>query len=253
MKIRAVLFDAYGTLFDVHSVVLAAEQLFPGQGEKLSLLWRERQIEYSRLVTMSGEPDLHYLPFWELTRAALQYSAERLGLALTPAAEKRLMNEYRHLSAFPENREVLAELKRRGVPAGILSNGNPEMLDVAVKSAGLTDLLAHVISVHPVRRFKTDPAAYALGPAALGLPAREILFVSSNGWDALGATWFGYPTLWVNRSGAPAERLGAPPTFSGRSLRDVLPCLAAPTRQGPREEPRTEPAVAPSASATPSA
>jgi 2-haloacid dehalogenase len=225
MKIRAVLFDAYGTLFDVHSVVLAAEQLFPGRGETLSLLWRDKQIEYSRLVTMSGEPELHYRPFWDITRAALQHSAERLGLALTPAAEKRLMNEYRHLSAFPENREVLVELKRRGMPAGILSNGNPEMLDVAVKSAGFGELLAHVVSVHPVRRFKTDPAAYALGPAALGLPAREILFVSSNGWDALGATWFGYSTLWVNRSGAPAERLGPPPTFTGRSLRDVLACL----------------------------
>lgn len=225
MKIRAVLFDAYGTLFDVHSVVLAVEQLFPGQGEKLSLLWRERQIEYSRLVTLSGAPDLHYRPFWELTRAALQHSAERLALALTPAAEERLMNEYRHLSAFPENREVLAELKRRGVPAGILSNGDPEMLEVAVKSAGLGEWLAHVISVHPVRRFKPDPATYALGPAALGLPARDILFVSSNGWDALGATWFGYSTLWVNRSGAPAERLGPPPTFKGRSLRDVLTCL----------------------------
>ena len=227
MTIRAVLFDAYGTLFDVHSVVLAGEQLFPGQGEKLSLLWRERQIEYSRLVTMSSEPDRHYLPFWDLTRAALQHSAERLGLALTPGAEKRLMNEYRHLSAFPENHEVLVELKRRGVPAGILSNGNPEMLDVAVKCAGLAELLAHVLSVHPVRRFKTDPAAYALGPAALGVPAREILFVSSNGWDALGATWFGYSTLWVNRSSAPAERLGPPPTYTGRSLRDVLACLPA--------------------------
>jgi 2-haloacid dehalogenase len=227
MKIRAVLFDAYGTLFDVHSVVLAAEQLFPGQGEKLSLLWRERQIEYSRLVSMSHQPDLHYRPFWELTRAALQASAERLGLALTPAAEERLMNEYRHLSAFPENGEVLAELKRRGVPTGILSNGNPEMLDVAVKSAGFAELLTHVISVHPVRRYKTDPAAYALGPAALGLPAREILFVSSNGWDALGATWFGYTTLWVNRAGAPPERLGPPPSFTGRSLREVLACLPA--------------------------
>ena len=236
MKIRAVLFDAYGTLFDVHSVVLAAEQLFPGHGEKLSLLWRERQIEYSRLVTMSCEPDLHYLPFWDITRAALLHSAERLGLVLTPSAEKRLMNEYRHLSAFPENREVLVELKRRGVPAGILSNGNPEMLDVAVKSAGFSELLAHVISVQPVRRFKTDPAAYALGPAALGLPAREILFVSSNGWDALGATWFGYTTLWVNRSGAPAERLGPPPTITGQSLRDVLPCL--PSQQAGRQDAR---------------
>lgn len=228
MKIRAVLFDAYGTLFDVHSVALAAGQLFPGQGDALSLLWRDRQIEYTRLVTMSGDADAHYRPFWDITRAALQFAAEKLQLPLTPAAEERLMNEYRHLSAFPENREVLAELKRRGVPAGILSNGDPEMLNVAVKSAGFTDFLQHVISVHPARRFKTDPAAYALGPATMGVPAREILFVSSNGWDAIGATWYGYQTLWVNRAGAPLERLGTEPTRSGRSLRDVLACFTPP-------------------------
>ncbi len=225
MKIRAVLFDAYGTLFDVHSVALLGEQLFPGHGERLSLLWRDKQIEYTRLVSMSSPGGERYRPFWELTRAALQFSAEKLGLALVPALEDRLMNEYRHLSAFPENREVLAEIKRRGVPAGILSNGDPEMLEVAVKSAGFTDYLQHLLSVHSTRRFKTDPATYALGPAAFGLAAREILFVSSNGWDAIGATWYGYTTLWVNRSGAPLERLDTEPSHTGRSLRDVLALL----------------------------
>lgn len=225
VKPRAVLFDAYGTLFDVLSVALLAEQLFPGHGERLSLLWRERQIEYTRLVTLSSPDGSRYRPFWDLTRAALQFSAEKLKLPLTPVLEERLMNEYRHLSAFPENREVLAELKRRGVPAGILSNGDPEMLGVAVKSAGFGGYLQHVLSVHAVRRFKTDPAAYALGPAALNLPAREILFVSSNAWDAIGATWFGYTTLWVNRTGGPLERLDTQPAHIGRSLRDVLPLL----------------------------
>jgi 2-haloacid dehalogenase len=234
MKIRAVLFDAYGTLFDVHSVVLSAEQLYPGFGERLSLLWREKQIEYTRLLTMSSASGERYRPFWDITRDALRYSAERLQLTLTAAAEERLMNEYRHLSAFPENREVLAELQRRGVAAGILSNGDPDMLDVAVKSAGFADKLQHVISVHPARRFKTDPAAYALGPATLGLPAKDILFVSSNCWDAIGATWFGYSTLWVNRSGAPLDRLGTEPTRTGRSLRDVLACLP---RQAARQAP----------------
>jgi 2-haloacid dehalogenase len=215
---RAVLFDAYGTLFDVYSVGLAAEQLFPGAGERLAQLWRDKQIEYTRLTSMSGR----YQPFWALTGAALQFSAERLGLTLSAEAEQRLMNEYRHLSAFPENHAVLAELKSRGVRAGILSNGDPEMLAVAVRSAGLSDLIDPVLSVHDTRRFKTDPAAYAIGPAALGLAAREILFVSSNGWDAIGATWYGFTTLWVNRTGLPLERLGTEPTRTGRSLRDVL-------------------------------
>ena len=224
----AVLFDAYGTLFDVYSVATLAEQLFPGQGERLATLWRDKQIEYTRLTSMSSSRGEHYRPFWELTRAGLKYATARLGLALDTATEERLMNEYRHLSVFPENREVLAELKRRGVPAGILSNGDPEMLGVAVKSAGFSGLLAHVISVHALRKYKTDPAAYALGPQALGLPAREILFVSSNGWDAIGATWYGYTTLWVNRAGLPIEQLDTAPTRIGSTLRDVLDFFPKP-------------------------
>jgi 2-haloacid dehalogenase len=228
MKLKAVLFDAYGTLFDVYSVGLLAEQLFPQHGERLALLWRDKQIEYTRLVSMSGSA--HYRPFWDLTLAGLRYAAARLQLKLTPEAEAQLMNEYRHLSAFPENIEVLTELKRRGIPTGILSNGDPDMLNVAVKSAGFTDLLQHVLSVHATRRYKTDPAAYEVGTAALKLQAREILFVSSNCWDAIGATWFGYTTLWVNRGGAPLDLLGIEPTHTGRSLRDVLPLMAGTPR-----------------------
>jgi 2-haloacid dehalogenase len=218
---KAALFDAYGTLFDVYSVGLLAEQLFPGHGDRLAALWRDKQIEYTRLVSMSGR----YRPFWDLTRAGLRFAAERLALALDQASEERLMSQYRHLSAFPENREVLAELQRRGIPTGILSNGDPEMLAVAVRSAGFADLLQHVLSVHEVQRYKTDPAAYALGPRAFGLPARDILFVSSNGWDAIGATWFGYTTLWVNRSRMPLEALDTHPTHVGATLRDVLDCF----------------------------
>ena len=215
---RAVLFDAYGTLFDVYSVGLAAEQMFHGRGEAVAQLWRDKQIEYTRLVSMSGR----YRPFWELTRAALRYTAARLALALNAVGEERLMNQYRHLSAFPENLDVLRALRQRGVRAGILSNGDPEMLAVAVKSAGLSELIDPLLSVHGVRRYKTDPAAYALGPQALGLPAREILFVSSNAWDAVGATWYGYTTLWVNRGRLPLEALDTEPTRIGTSLRDVL-------------------------------
>ena len=117
---------------------------------------------------------------------------------------------------------MLEGLKARGIPAGILSNGDPGMLGIAVRSAGLGPLLDHVISVEPARAFKTDPRAYALGPKTLGLNARQILFVSSNGWDAIGATWFGYTTLWVNRAGLPLDPLGTEPTRTGTSLRDVL-------------------------------
>jgi 2-haloacid dehalogenase len=215
---KAVLFDVYGTLLDVYSVALRAEQMFPGEGDRLARLWRERQIEYSRLTSMSGR----YRPFWELTRDALRFGAAALKLPLDAAGEDALMNEYRHLSAFPENRGVLQALAARGIRAGVLSNGDPEMLAISVRSAGLTELIDPILSVHATRRYKTDPAAYALGPVALGLAAPEILFVSSNCWDAIGATWYGFTTLWINRAGAPLEQLGTPPTRTGQSLRDVL-------------------------------
>jgi 2-haloacid dehalogenase len=233
-KPQAVLFDAYGTLFDVYSVGLLAEQLFPGHGQALSVLWRDKQIEYSRLVTTSNH-GAHYLPFWQLTQAALQYAIKVIaaraminsagGLfdaAYLLEASSQLMNQYRHLSAFPENKEVLQALKDRGIPTGILSNGDPAMLDVAVKSAGLQTLLNHVISVDSIRKYKTHPDAYALGSQATGLQPKQILFVSSNGWDALAATWYGYQTLWVNRAGLPFEELGTQPTRIGTSLRDVM-------------------------------
>lgn len=218
---KAVLFDAYGTLFDVYSVGLLAEQLFPGQGQALAVLWRDKQIEYTRLVTTSND-GAHYKPFWELTRAGLRYACKRLALELTPEREERLMNQYRHLSAFPENREVLQALKARGIATGILSNGDPEMLGIAVRSAGLEGLLDHVLSVDTVRRYKTHPDAYRLGTDATKLAASQILFVSCNAWDALAATWFGYRTLWVNRYQLPFEELGASPTRTGSSLRDVF-------------------------------
>lgn len=221
---RAVLFDAYGTLFDVYSVALAAEQLFPGRGNALATLWRDKQIEYTRLVSMSGR----YRPFWDLTRAGLRYAAQRLGVARAREHEERLMNQYHHLSAFPESLEVLQALRARGLRVGVLSNGDPQMLAVAVRSAGLADLLAPVLSVQATQRYKTDPACYALGPQALGLPAAQILFVSSNAWDAIGATWYGYTTLWVNRSGAPPEALDTEPTRTGSSLRDALDFFPAP-------------------------
>ena len=224
---QAVLFDAYGTLFDVYSVGLLAEQLFPGQGQALGVLWRDKQIEYTRLVSTSSG-GAHYRPFWELTHAALRYAIKRLvAPTLAPGARfdlqiERLMNEYRCLSAFPENREVLRALRDRGIVTGILSNGDPAMLALAIKSAGLDGLLDHVISVDSVRKYKTDPLAYALGEQATGLAAGQIAFVSCNAWDALAATWYGYQTLWVNRYGLPFEELDTEPTRTGSSLRAVL-------------------------------
>ncbi|MBA3904409.1 MAG: haloacid dehalogenase type II [Rhodocyclaceae bacterium] len=218
MTIRAIAFDAYGTLFDVYSVGALAEQLFPGRGAELAAQWRDTQIAYTRIRTLSDR----YVPFWQVTEEALVFSARKLGLDLTEDARKRLMSQYACLSAFPENLGALKELKKLGLPLAILSNGTPEMLDIAVKSAGMSGLFDHLLSVEAVKKYKTAPEAYRLGPDAFKLPTREILFVSSNCWDAIGAAWFGYTTFWINRSGQPLEELGVQPTAQGRLLTDVV-------------------------------
>ena len=215
---RAVLFDAYGTLFDVYSIAAAAERSFPGHGERVAVVWRDKQIEYTRLASMSGQRR----SFRDCTLAGLRFAARRFDLALDGDGERELMAGYERLALFPENHAVLAELKRRGVRAGILSNGDRDMLAAAVANADIGALVDPVLSVEGTGRFKTDPAAYAIGTRALALDAAEIVFVSSNCWDAIGATWFGYTTLWINRFGLPLDELGARPTRIGTRLDDVL-------------------------------
>jgi 2-haloacid dehalogenase len=220
---QAVLFDAYGTLFDVYSVGLLAEQLFPGQGQPLSVLWRDKQIEYTRLRTLCST----YKPFWEVTQDALVFSCRKLGLDLGLEAQNTMMGQYAKLQPFPENLAVLRALKANGMKLAILSNGNQDMLAAAVGSAGMEDLFSHVISVDTVKKFKTAPEAYQLGTDLLGAAARDIVFVSSNGWDICGASWFGYRTFWVNRADAPMEELGVTPHGQGRLLSDLPPFIDA--------------------------
>ncbi len=246
---KAVIFDAYGTLFDVHSVVAAAEQMFPGHGDALSQLWRLKQIEYTQLRSLSDPAGARYRPFWDVTLDALRYAARRLNLALTGAGEKRLMDEYACLSAFPDVLPVLRrlrELRDDGSRPGlaILSNGNPQMLDIAVKSAGMSGLFDHVLSVDAVRAYKPAAAAYGLGTAAFGVVPRDIVFVSSNGWDAAGAGWFGYTTFWINRQRLPAEELGIPPTGTGGGMAELAAFLetAAPPERTPARA-RSSPAA----------
>lgn len=215
---KLVLFDAYGTLFDVYSVSSTAEQIFPGQGAALSVLWRDKQIEYTRLRAMAGR----YKPFWDITIDALRYACEALKLDLTEERQRRLLNVYSSLAAYPENRAVLQALKNRGIKTAILSNGNTEMLNVAVRGANFQDLLDAVLSVDSLQTFKIHSSVYQMGFNHFGVTAAETLFVSSNCWDACGATWFGLPTLWVNRAGLPLERLDVKPMAMGQNLNDVL-------------------------------
>lgn len=226
---KAIVFDAYGTLFDVYSVSALAERLFPGQGAALSVLWRDKQIEYSRLISLcdphNPQGSRHYRSFWDITDLALQYACERLKLSLSTTAREQLLAQYAQLRAFPENLEVLQTLQTRGLPCAILSNGNSDMLHKAVTSAGMSAYLTHVISVDEVRQFKTTPQSYALVQQRFDVAPHEILFVSSNGWDVLGATWFGFQTLWVNRQNLPFETLGPRPTFTATDLTRVLEIL----------------------------
>lgn len=218
MTIQAIVFDAYGTLFDVYSIGARAEQLFPGKGAELAALWRDKQIEYTRLRTMCST----YKPFWEVTQDALVFACRRLGLNLTVDAQNSLMGQYAKLQAFPENLGVLQQMRKLGLKLAILSNGNPQMLESAVDAAGMAGVFHHILSVDTVKKYKTAPEAYQLGPDVLGLSARNILFVSSNCWDACGAAWFGYTTFWVNRSGAPLEELGVTPDATGADM-NALP------------------------------
>ena len=222
MRVKAILFDAYGTLFDVHSVSALAESFAPGRGAALSQAWRAKQLEYTWLRTLSDQ----YRDFWQVTGDALDWADAALGLSLTRAQRDALLNAYLTLQPFPENLGVLEQLRRRGHVLGTLSNGTPAMLEAALASAGMRGLLTHVLSVDAAGCFKTDPRAYALGTAAVGAAARDVAFVSSNCWDAIGATWFGYRAFWVNRANAPLERLGVAPAATGTTLSD-LPAFVA--------------------------
>jgi 2-haloacid dehalogenase len=220
-SVKAVVFDAYGTLFDVHALRNELDAHFPGQGGALSMLWRDKQLEYTRLRTLSNQ----YISFWEITHHALRYAVAALGQSLSADLEAQLMHIYARLPAYPEVSSTLARLRAAGLPLAILSNGNASMLQTVVQSAGLQGYFDHLLSVETVKRFKTDPQAYQLGPDAFGCAAHDMIFVSSNGWDAAGATWFGYRAFWVNRAGLPPEELGVVPMATGTSLADLTTFL----------------------------
>ncbi|MBU3583702.1 haloacid dehalogenase type II [Polynucleobacter sp. 15G-AUS-farblos] len=222
---KLIAFDAYGTLFDVYSMGQLAEEIFPGHGQALSLMWRDRQIEYTRLVTMSDpnpSGSKYYLPFWELTIRSLRYVCKRMNLDLRESDEKRLMDQYAKLTGFNDSLKVLKAIKDKGIATAILSNGSKEMLATVVESNGLKPYLDQVVTVEDVRLFKTAPQAYELLLKAFPVKKEEILFVSSNAWDALAAKWFGFEVFWVNRLGHPYEEIGEKPNFEGNSLSKVL-------------------------------
>jgi 2-haloacid dehalogenase len=212
---RGFLFDAYGTLFDVHSVVMRAGAGIPGDLQKLSQLWRQKQLEYTWLRSLMEL----YEDFWSVTEAALRFALSQLAIEATEHQVQELMQAYLSPAAFGDARATLEALK--GVPVGILSNGSTSMLDSAVKASELEIYFNAIISVDRVKTYKPAPRVYALGPELLKLPARDILFVSANAWDVAGAKAFGYRVCWCNRSGAKMENLGFTPDLEVANLGQV--------------------------------
>ena len=219
LKVRACVFDAYGTLFDFASAAAACHDVLGEKAATLTALWRDKQLQYTWLRGLQGR----HADFWQVTSDALDFSMESLGIA-DPILRARLLNLYRTLQCFPEVPQVLTDLKQAGFVTAILSNGAPAMLADAVKGAGLGGLLDHVLSVEQVGVFKPHPSVYRLAVDTLGLPAAEIAFQSSNAWDAHAASAFGMRVVWCNRYGQRRERLPGSPDREIRSLAE-LPAL----------------------------
>lgn len=217
MSYSAYVFDAYGTLFDVHSAVARHADLVGPLAARVSEVWRSKQLEYSWTRSGMGR----YRDFWTLTSEALDYALQSVPGANQLARDK-LLAAYESLDCFAEVPQVLQALRARGVRVAILSNGSPAMLDSAVRSAGLEGVLDDVFSIHPLEVFKTSPRTYALVTDAYGIEPSAVSFQSSNRWDIAGAVAFGFDCRWINRTGQPDEYRDLPPVEVLGDLQGLL-------------------------------
>lgn len=212
--LKALVFDAYGTLFDVHSVQSRCDSLWPGKGAALSQAWRAKQLEYTWQRSLMRR----YAPFSQVTEEALLFACELLNLKVREDEKRSLLDEYRKLGLFADVSTTLKKLPDKKL--AILSNGSPDMLDPLVAQSGLR--FDAVLSVDELRTYKPDPAVYELAVEKLQIPKKDIGFVSSNGWDAQGAKSFGFTVFWINRANAPVDRLGFRPDHVVKSLDEIL-------------------------------
>ena len=211
---RAIVFDLYGTLYDVHSVARLCDEVYPGRGDALSRLWRQKQLEYTWLRSLMGL----YVGFETVTEDALRHSCAHLGLPLDAATQRRLGDAYLCLSPFPDTPLALQRLKSAGLPLGILSNGSHHSIAQVVTNSGLNWAFDQLLSVEDVGVFKPDNRVYGLAEKRMGCTREEILFVSSNAWDASGAAHFGFPVCWINRQGGVFDELGIRPRHTVTDL-----------------------------------
>jgi len=216
---KALVFDAYGTLFDVFSVTALCDRLFPGFGNELAQRWRAKQVQYTLLRSLMGR----YRDFWGLTEDALVHSAKSLQLDLTASSRAELMESYLHLVAFPDVKLGLEQLRALGLRLAILSNGTNRMLSAVVERAGIRDLLDAIISVDYVKIFKPSPHVYRLTMVHLNADGSETGFVSANNWDIHGARSAGLKTFWIQRSAGEApEELGYPATYVVSAITELV-------------------------------
>ena len=219
MSASFVIFDAYGTLFDVASVSAACSDLVP-QPQELVRLWRAKQLEYSFLRSLMGPAA--YVDFWTITGDALDYATEALGVNVSASERERMLSGWLDVKPYADVEPALDALERQAKRCVILSNGTPSMLQAALHSSGLSARFQHVVSVDRVRVYKPDSRVYRLVVDSLAVPIDELLFVSSNGWDAAGAAASGLRAAWINRGGTPIERLGFTPQTIVRNLTELL-------------------------------
>jgi 2-haloacid dehalogenase len=215
---KAAVFDAYGTLFDVHSAVARHADRVGPEAARLSDIWRAKQLEYSWVLSLAER----YEPFWRLTERALDHAFARCP-GVDGSLRPLLLDAYRTLDCYPEVPSLLDALRQAGLKTGILSNGDLPMLQEAIASAGLGDRLDTVLSVDSVKTFKTSPRTYELVTAALQVSRGDVVFVSSNRWDIAGAAAFGFTPVWVNRLGLPDEYPGLEPVAVVTDLSGMLP------------------------------
>jgi 2-haloacid dehalogenase len=220
--IRAIVFDLYGTLYDVHSIVDRCDQLYPGRGSALSLLWRQKQLEYTWLRSLMGR----HADFEQVTTDALHFCCQQLRLDLDAGRQAVLLDQYLRLAPFPEVPDMLARLRQLGLPLAILSNGSRHSIESLLTNSGLGAAFDHVISIDEVRVFKPHPQVYQLPVEHLGLAPEAILFVSCNAWDASGARSFGYPVCWLDRGVQPFDELGQQPNFTIPNLQQLEALVA---------------------------
>jgi 2-haloacid dehalogenase len=217
IKFKAIAFDGF-PIIDPRPVFATLEEMFPDHGKELGNLWRTRQFEYTWLRTLGGR----YLDFWQVSEESLVFAAKARGIILSASDRDRLMQGWLALKAWPDVASALRQLKNAGIRVAFLSNLTETMLDAAVKNSGLEGYFESHLSTDRVKAFKPASAAYQMGIDAFKLAKEEIAFAAFAGWDVAGAKWFGYPTFWVNRSGAPAEELNAQPDSVGSGLSDLV-------------------------------